>query len=163
MLCPYSCLLLRLAGLNQYSDMSMDELMSTILNLKVPSSPVVTDTSSSGRRLLQSYPPTPPLPPPSTQPLPLSYDWRGRGVLTGVKNQLSCGSCWAHASVTVGLDIFQHCACSQQLWSTKSTAWTFLATSLCSRKQLRPRGPEQQFMFSTVPFCVAALLHHFGS
>ena len=45
--------------------------------------------------------PAPRAPVASSAPLPAVLDWRNRTTLTGIRNQGSCGGCWAFATVGV--------------------------------------------------------------
>jgi len=68
-------------GMNAFADLSNDEFNGLFKGLKqvdveVPLNPAVVDTSA----------------------LPASVDWRTKGVVTGIKNQGQCGSCWSFST-----------------------------------------------------------------
>lgn len=69
-------------GLNKFADMSNEEFRKFYLS-KVKK-PIVKNVIRTG--IDQSC------------EAPSSLDWRKRGVVTGVKDQGSCGSCWAFSS-----------------------------------------------------------------
>jgi len=72
-------------GLNQFSDMSDDEFSRGIL--MQPQACSATHVSSLSARA-----------PPGVD-LPPHVDWRERGVISEVKNQGNCGSCWTFSTV----------------------------------------------------------------
>jgi len=76
-------------GVTQFMDLSPAEFRARMLN-------------SHPQRLLPNFPPTGPSTPRNISQ-PAAFDWRSRGVVTGVYNQGSCGSCWAF-SVTENIE-----------------------------------------------------------
>lgn len=71
-------------GLNQFSDMNDKEFEATVL--MAPQDCSATTGISAPRT-------------PSAVDLPEHLDWRERGVISEVKNQGHCGSCWTFSTV----------------------------------------------------------------
>uniref|UniRef100_A0A0C9RW92 TSA: Wollemia nobilis Ref_Wollemi_Transcript_9441_2227 transcribed RNA sequence n=1 Tax=Wollemia nobilis TaxID=56998 RepID=A0A0C9RW92_9CONI len=74
-------------GLNKFADLSHEEFKGKYLGVR-PNATKRLSRSPSPRYLYKNG-----------EELPKSVDWREKGAVTGVKDQGSCGSCWAFSAI----------------------------------------------------------------
>jgi len=73
-------------GINQFADLTADEFRSIHLGGYIKTGMGSTAGAVSSNNLM-------------AQELPSSVDWRTKGVISDIKNQGNCGSCWAHSTI----------------------------------------------------------------
>ncbi|TJX11877.1 hypothetical protein E9840_12735, partial [Tissierella creatinini] len=75
-------------GLNRFADLTNEEYRSTYLGVRAGSRPRLSTPRKSDRYA-----------PRAGDALPDSVDWRKEGAVVDVKDQGSCGSCWAFSTI----------------------------------------------------------------
>ncbi|XP_020088824.1 fruit bromelain-like [Ananas comosus] len=81
-------------GINQFADMTNDEIVAQHVGLSLPLNMTNLEPSVSFEDVNMSA-------------IPQSIDWRDYGAVTPVKNQGTCGSCWAFSSIATVEGIYK--------------------------------------------------------
>jgi len=77
-------------GMNPFADLTREEFASQRLSkTKMTAEPLAQSCLSKGITVVQM----------NTSAIPTSFDWRTKGVVSGVKDQGQCGSCWAFSTI----------------------------------------------------------------
>lgn len=75
-------------GVNNFTDLTFDEFSQTYLRLKINIPPAHIENSFVLNNFIDN-----------NKPIPKNIDWRASGVVTNVKDQGQCGSCWAFSAI----------------------------------------------------------------
>ena len=78
-----------LLGINQFADWTVKEFKEKLLGVKANVTAMREASTYTFMRL------------PSEVQVPDSIDWREKNVVTDVKNQGECGSCWSFSTVSL--------------------------------------------------------------
>jgi len=77
-------------GMNKFADLTKEEFSRARLSSKkISAEPLARSCLSKGVTVVHM----------DTSDIPTSYDWRTSGVVSGVKDQGQCGSCWAFSTI----------------------------------------------------------------
>ncbi|KAH7568800.1 hypothetical protein ACOSQ2_012182 [Xanthoceras sorbifolium] len=80
-------------GVNAFSDLTNEEFLASHTGFKMPPNPRLSNTASYRYQNLTE--------------VADSIDWREKGAVTEIKNQRSCGCCWAFSAVAAVEGIIQ--------------------------------------------------------
>nr|XP_034841271.1 uncharacterized protein LOC117997184 [Maniola hyperantus] len=76
-------------GVNKFSDLTLQEFLTIVTCLKLPSE-YLQNCKAAVPRTVNKY---------KDLGIPTQFDWRDKNVVTRVKNQGRCGSCWAISTI----------------------------------------------------------------